>query len=169
MIEQSAHARRDNTIQKPKKKRSQVDKIGRIKYTLQLLKEIREEMADIKFMQRTIFSGLKGFFNFQKPFIEKVACQDEVDVAILQLLYEKGEGGVLPKDIAYMLSGYQVKRHQISRRLLRMNKRLMKEIGQHVVEKRGWKWALTSFTYNIWGIAEGELTSVSVKDLIDKE
>ena len=31
-----------------------------------------------------------------------------------------------------------------------MNKRLEKEFGEHVVEKRGWHWALTSFTIDAW-------------------
>ena len=32
-----------------------------------------------------------------------------------------------------------------------MNKRLEKEIGQHVAEKRGHHWALTSFAVEVWG------------------
>jgi len=35
-----------------------------------------------------------------------------------------------------------------------MNKRLEKEIGQRIAEKRGWKWALTSFAYEVWGKIE---------------
>jgi hypothetical protein len=138
------------------KKRSQEAKVGRIKYTLQLIKEIRRDIAEVKLMQRTIFCGLKGFFNFGKPFIEKICCVDEVDVAILQVLYEGGGAGVLPKDIASKLAEYKIKRHHVSRRLLRMNKRLEKELGQKIVEKRGWKWALTSFAYEIWGESEVE-------------
>ena len=32
-----------------------------------------------------------------------------------------------------------------------MNKRLEKEFGDHLVEKRGGHWALTSFAVEIWG------------------
>lgn len=32
-----------------------------------------------------------------------------------------------------------------------MNKRVQEEIGETIVEKRGWHWALTSFTFEIWG------------------
>jgi len=90
-------------------------------------------------MQRTIFAGLKGFFNFEKPFIEKICCRDEVDCLILEALYEAGRGGMLPKNVAARLSAYKITRHHVSRRLKRMNKRLMKEVGQQVAEKRGGK------------------------------
>jgi hypothetical protein len=138
------------------KKRSQEAKVGRIKYTLQLIKEIRRDIAEVKLMQRTIFSGLKGFFNFGKPFIEKICCVDEVDVAILQVLYEAGSGGVFPKDIASKLAEYKITRHHVSRRLLRMNKRLEKELGQRIAEKRGHHWALTGFAVEVWGETEKE-------------
>jgi hypothetical protein len=32
-----------------------------------------------------------------------------------------------------------------------MNKRLEKELGERVAEKRGWHWALTSFAFEVWG------------------
>ena len=58
---------------------------------------------------------------------------------------------MLPKDLAARLSAYKVRRHQVSRRILRMNRKLEKEIGERLVEKRGWHWALTSFGNEIWG------------------
>ena len=141
----------ENPVQNEKKKRSQSDKIGRIKYNQQLLKKTQADIEEIKLTQRTILSGLKGFFNFKQPMIERVACCDEVDREILQVLYEAGSPGVLPKDLAKRLARFSVSRHQISRRILRMNKRLEKEFGEHIAEKRGWCWALTSFAAEIWG------------------
>jgi len=35
-----------------------------------------------------------------------------------------------------------------------MNKRLKKEFGELVAEKRGWHWALTSFVLEAWGATE---------------
>ncbi len=102
-------------------------------------------------MQRTILAGLKGMFHFEKPMIQKIACVDEVDVLILDYLYEAGGGGMLPKDLAARLTQFKVRRHQVSRRILRMNKRLETEIGETVVEKRGWHWALTTFAFESWG------------------
>ena len=73
------------------------------------------------------FCWFEGFFNFEKPFIEKICCRDEVDCSILQTLYEAGRGGMLPKNVAARLSAYKITRHHVSRRLKCMNKRLMKE------------------------------------------
>ena len=101
-------------------------------------------------MLRTIFAGLKDSFNFEKPLIERIACQDEVDREILRLLYEAGSTGLLPKDLQSRLEQFKVTRHQISRRILRMDKRLEKELGEHIAEKRGWRWALTSFSVEAW-------------------
>jgi hypothetical protein len=102
-------------------------------------------------MLRTIFAGLKGSFNFEQSIIERIACQDEVDREILRLLFEAGSPGLLPKDLADKLERFKVTRHQISRRILRMNKRLEKEFGEHAAEQRGWHWALTSFAMEVWG------------------
>jgi hypothetical protein len=35
-----------------------------------------------------------------------------------------------------------------------MNRRLEKEFGERVAEKRGWHWALTSFVVEVWGESE---------------
>ena len=144
----------EKPIQKGKKRRSRSDKIGRLKYNQQLLKRVLSEVEAVKVMQRTIFAGLKGYFRFDQPLIEKVACRDEVDGEILQLLFEAGSPGLLPKDLALKLERFKVTRHQISRRILRMNKRLEKEFGEKVAEKRGWHWALTSFAVDAWGETE---------------
>lgn len=105
-------------------------------------------------MLRTIFAGLKSSFNFEQSMIERVACVDEVDRKILRLLFEAGSPGLLPKDLAAKLEGFKVKRFQVSRRILRMNKRLEKEFGEKVAEKRGWHWALTRFTLEAVGETE---------------
>lgn len=44
--------------------------------------------------------------------------------------------GLLPKDLAAKLERFRVARHQVSRRILRMNKRLEKEFGENTAEKR---------------------------------
>ncbi|MGE5555675.1 MAG: hypothetical protein ACM3UY_05355 [Methanocella sp.] len=140
----------EKPVQKPKKKRTQSDKIDRLKYNQQLLKQTLAETQEIKLMLRTIFAGLKGSFNFEQPLIEHIACRDEVDREILQLLYEAGSSGLLPKDLAIKLAQFKVTRHQISRRIIRMNKRLEKGIGEQIAEKHGWHWALTSFAAGAW-------------------
>jgi hypothetical protein len=149
----SAHFDMEETekpVQNHKKKRSQSDKIGRLKYNQQLLKQTLSEIEEVKLMLRTIFAGLKGSFNFEQSLIQRVACMDEIDQEIVQLLYEAGSLGLLPKDLQAKLERFKVSRHQISRRILRMNKRLENEFGESAAEKRGWHWALTSFTFEAW-------------------
>jgi hypothetical protein len=141
----------EKPVQISKKKRSQSDKIGRLKYNQQLLKQTLAEVEEVKLMLRTIFAGLKDSFNFDKSLIDRIACQDDVDREILRLLFEAGSPGLLPKDLQVQLEQFKVTRHQISRRILRMNKRLEKEFGEHIAEKRGWHWALTSFAIELWG------------------
>jgi hypothetical protein len=143
-----------NLVQNQKNKRSQSDKIGRLKYNQQLLKQTLAEVEEVKLMLRTIFAGLKDSFNFEKPLIERVACQDEVDREILRLLYEAGSRGLLPKELQSRLEQFKVTRHQISRRILRMDKRVEEEFGERIVEKRGWRWALTSFAIEVWNSSE---------------
>jgi hypothetical protein len=38
-----------------------------------------------------------------------------------------------------------------------MNKRLEHETGEKLFEKRGWKWALTPFAFDVWGETEEEM------------
>jgi len=141
----------EKPVQDTKKKRSQSDKIGRLKYNQQLLKQTLSEIEEVKLMLRTIFAGLKGSFNFEQSLIERVVCEDEIDREILRLLFEAGSPGLLPKDLAIRLQHFKITRHQVSRRILRMNKRLKNQFGERIVEKRGWHWALTSFAVEIWG------------------
>src|SRR4030067_3120312 len=90
----------EKPVQTDKKKRSQSDKLGRLKYNQQLLKQTLSEIEEVKLMLRTIFAGLKGSFNFEQTLIERIACVDEVDMEILQLLFEAGRSGLLPKNLA---------------------------------------------------------------------
>ena len=160
----SVHSDMETTekpVQKTMKKRSQSDKIGRLKYNQQVLKQTLAEVEEVKLMLRTIFAGLKGSFNFEQSLIERVACEDEVDKEILQALFEAGSPGLFPKDLAAKLNAFKVTRHQISRRILRMNKRLEKEFGENAAEKRGWHWALVSFLFEVWGAAQHDVIEMS--------
>jgi hypothetical protein len=147
----------EKTVQTQKKKRSQSDKIGRLKYNQQLLKQTLSEIEEIKLMLRTIFAGLKGSFSFSRSLVEQTACCDEVDKEILRLLFEVGSSGILPKDIAVKLVRFRIARHHVSRRVIRMNRRLSKKIGEDVAEQRGWHWAMTSFALGAYGATEEDL------------
>jgi hypothetical protein len=137
----------------PKKGRSREEKIGRLKYNQQLLKQVLRKVEEIQESQRIILNGLKGagYFHFEVPMIQRLACQDQVDLDILDAVYEAGQGGIFPKDVATQLGQYGLKYYEVSRRILRMNKYLARETGERIFEKRGWKWALTRFAFDVWG------------------
>jgi hypothetical protein len=149
-------------VQNQKKKRSRSDKIGRLKYNQQLLKQTLSEVEEVKLMLRTIFAGLKGSFNFDQSLIERVACADEVDREIIALLFEVGSSGLLPKDLKVRLEHFRVTRFQVSRRIVRMNKRLRFELGEFLFEKRGHKWAVTKFGFDVWGKSEMEVEEKTI-------
>ncbi len=140
-----------------KTKRSQADKVGKLKYLLAKDKKLDRDVAEIKLILRVIFAGLKDTLHFEKSLIEEAACRDEVDKAILQVLFEAGSPGLLPKDIAAKLSEFKVARQQVTRRIIRMNKRLAKELDSTVVERRGWCWAMTSFGMDAFKASEKDL------------
>ncbi len=145
-----------------KKKRSQADKVGKLKYLLAKDKKLDRDVAEIKLLLRVIFAGLKDSLHFEKSLIEEAACEDEIDKAILQLLFEAGAHGLLPKDIATKLAEFQITRHQVTRRIIRMNKRLAKELDSAVVERRGWCWAMTSFGVDAYKASEKDLLAEGV-------
>lgn len=89
---------------------------------------------------RSTYAGLKGSFNFERSLVERIACKDEIDCEILRLLFEAGSQGLLPKDLAAKLEQFRVKRFQVSRRILRMNKRIQEDLGERIAEKIGWHW-----------------------------
>jgi hypothetical protein len=76
----------------------------------------------------------------------------------LRRFFDAGSSGLLPGEIATKLERFKVTRHQISRRILRMNKRLKKEFGEQIAEKTGWHWALTGFTHRDLGPNQRILT-----------
>jgi hypothetical protein len=145
-----------------KTKRSQADKVGKLKYLLAKDKKLDRDVAEIKLLLRVIFAGLKDTLHFEKSLIEEAACQDEVDRDILQVLFEAGAPGLLPKDIAAKLAEFKVARHQVTRRIVRMNKRLAKELDSTVVERRGWCWAMTSFGVDAFRASEKDLLAEGI-------
>ena len=150
----------EDVVVKHHEKRGQSDKIGRLKYNQFLLKRALTEIRELRNLQRIILNGLKGagYFRFDVPLIQKFACVDEVDLEILQRTQEVGLKGILPKEIAKGLDQqYNVRYYDISRRIARMNKRLLHEIGETLFEKRGQKWALTRFAFDTYGATEEEI------------
>jgi len=147
------------TIVKPHGKRGQSEKVGRLKYNQFLLKRVLTEIKEVRNLQRIILNGLKcaGYFHFDTPLIQRLACVDQADLEILQLVFEAGLKGVLPKDIFKGLDPrLGLHYYDVTRRIVRMNKRLKAEVGELLFEKKGLKWSLTGFGFDTYNVAEGE-------------
>ena len=151
---------------KPKKRRTQAQKVGRLVYISQLEERILQEIAQLRAGQRYMIEGLTigGYLVYDKPFIERVACRDDIDKAILVELRHAGYAGVLPKDIANALKDYELNRFQVLRRIQRMNKLLEEETAQRVAEKHGHKWALTEFTREAYDKSKEEFSQKVDRD-----
>jgi len=132
------------------------EKVGCLKYIIEFLKRLEREIGAIDVRTRTLMAGLREWMSFEPSYIQKVACEDEVDVEIITCLMQKGVGGLLPSAIALELAEYGLKRLDVTLRILRMNKKLTKELGQKVAEKRGHCWAPTSFMLDAWNVEKRE-------------
>jgi hypothetical protein len=88
----------ENEVEKQPRKRSQADKVGKLKYLLQKDQKLDKDIAEIKVMICTLLEGLESSLNYDQSRIEKLACEDEIDGEILQVLYEAGSLDLLPKD-----------------------------------------------------------------------
>jgi len=132
------------------RRRTRAEKVGRLQYILERIRLLEGKISQIDLRTRTMMAGLREWMSFEPSYIQKVACEDEVDVEIITCLMQKGVGGLLPSAIAAELGEYGLKRWDVTRRIQRMNKKLMKEVGQKVAEKRGHQWAPTSFLTEVW-------------------
>lgn len=56
-----------------KSKRSQADKVGKLKYLLAKDQKLDRDIAEIKLMLRVIFAGMKHSLHFEKSLIEEAA------------------------------------------------------------------------------------------------
>jgi hypothetical protein len=148
----------EKPIEKPRKGRSPEEKIGRIKHNQVLLKRALSILEKVEETQRVILNGLKGagYFRFNTPLLQRYACIDQVDLEIVERLHEAGSQGVFPKVVAKDLQQYDLEYYGISRRIVRMNKRLKLETGEVLFEKRGHKWALTRFAFDVYGAIDLE-------------
>jgi hypothetical protein len=148
---------------RPRKYRAPWEKEGTYKYLLRILHRIETKLGDVRRTQQYIVKGLDlgGYLLFDKSYIHEVVCSNEVDEAVLDCLYSAGEDGRLPKDVAASLNKLfhtrRFKPWHIRFILRRMNRKLEAQIGEIVAEKRGMRWALTSFARKAWGLPKEEI------------
>ena len=159
--EEKAAQTNSKGVEKPKKKRSQSDKFGINRWNQQLLKQVLNRQERIFDQLRWVRVKLDqlGEADYSKEDIEHFGVLDAVDKEIVQRLLEVGVNGALPKDVAAEVNkrgGYSLKRYDVARRLVRLNKKLHKQTGKVLFEKRGHKWALTRFAFEAYGASLGD-------------
>ena len=128
-----------NGSKKPKKRCSQEEKIGRRKWVIRTLERIEETQKRIDRRTRMLAAGLRELFMLGEDYVSMVACQDEIDVALLNALREAGATGRQSGELAAQLD---INHRDFSRRIYHMNKRMQQEIGENIIEKHGHKWKL---------------------------
>jgi hypothetical protein len=158
MVEQVTQESGVAPVQKAKKKRSQAEKRGINRWTQVLQKRDDKKLDRVLDELRWVRHRFEriGEAEYEKSDVERWAVVDEVDREIIQRVREAGAPGVLPKDVAAApaLVKYGLKYYHVARRIVRMNKKLYFESGKLLFEKRGHKWALTSFGFDAWGDIE---------------
>lgn len=125
---------------KPQKRRSEEDKVGRRKWIVRTLKRMEDRQKRIDRRTRMLAAGLRELFILGEDYVSMVACQDEIDMALLSALREAGTTGRQSGELAAQLD---IDHRDISRRIHRMNKRMEQEIGEKIITKHGHKWKLT--------------------------
>jgi len=152
----------EKTATKPQKSREPWEKYGKYRYIYKLLHRLENEMNarfdKVEAKINLLTAGL-DWLEPKKDYIVSIVCQDVVDEAILSCMYSAGGAGISPTHVTKdpELSKFNLNRWHITRRIQRMNKRLKKELGKRVAEKRGRKWALTGFMTEAWGETKEEI------------
>lgn len=162
---------------KPKNKRTAEEKIGRIKYHEVLTKKVFAQNEHLLGELRWIRRRLEriGEAEYSVCDVEGFAVLDEVDREIVQRIREAGVPGVLPKIVAADVNqrgNFNLRYYDVSRRILRINKRLHFETGKCLFEKRGHAWALTRFAFDSYDepvAPENEVSTSGTEEVLGNE
>jgi len=95
--------------------------VGRRKWIVRTLKRMERRQKIIDRRTRMLAAGLRELFILGEDYVSMVACQDELDVAILSALREAGAAGRQSGELSLQLD---VDHRDVSRRISRMNKRM---------------------------------------------
>ncbi len=110
--------------------------MGRRKWIIKTLKRMERRQKIIDRRTRMLAAGLRELFMLGEDYVSMVACQDEIDVAILNALREAGVTGRQSGELAAQLD---IDHRDVSRRIYRMNKRIEQELGENIITKRLYK------------------------------
>ena len=140
-----------------KRRRSPEEKHGKYKWQRILIDRNSRELREIKRMLRGLSLGLSHLMDYPSEYLVKMVCRDSRDEMVLDVLHECGPAGLSPKEIFLKVRRYGLKYHHVTRRIQRMNKRMLNEIGERVADKVGRSWALSSFMLRNYGAKKNEI------------
>ena len=126
--------------------------MGQRKWVIRTLKRQDALLKRIDRSSRMLAAGLRELFILGEDYISMVACQDEIDVALLSALREAGATGRQSGELAAQLD---IDHRDVSRRIYRMNKRMQQEIGENIITKHGHKWKLIARLRHDFTAAKG--------------
>jgi hypothetical protein len=133
-----------------KKMRTLDQKYGKYKWMRMLIDRNTEELREIRRIVTGLSRGLSYMMDFDSAYLIRMVCCDSRDEMILDVLHECGPAGLSPREIFLKVRRYGLKYHHITRRIKRMNKRMLNEIGERVADKVGRNWALSRFMWRNW-------------------
>ena len=97
----------EKSVQKRAKRRSQSEKVGRLKHIIELCHRIDKKLDSLDRRVSRIETYRKHDLDWLRSDIEEV-CADEVDREIARVVFEAGDVGLLPRVIAEKLAGFGV-------------------------------------------------------------
>lgn len=142
--------------EKTQKWRSEDEKLGGRKWIVQTLNRIEERQKRIDRRTRMLAAGLRELFILGEDYVSMVACQDEIDVAILSALREAGATGRQSGELASQLD---IDHRDVSRSIYRMNNKMEQEIGENIIQKHGHKWKIIPRLRRDFAAAKGKESS----------
>ena len=102
--------------------------MGRRKWIIKTLKRMERRQKIIDRRTRMLAAGLRELFILGEDYVSMVACQDEVDVAVLFALREAGAAGRQSGELSVQLD---IDHRDVSRRIYRMNRRMGQGFHPH--------------------------------------
>ena len=172
----SVHRNGENGAMKSQKGCSQAEKVGKFRYLNRKVDRLTEEMRKLRGMQearfRVLFNALRPLFaEVDSEYIVNVVCEDEADVALLDYLRSKGDGGITPSEAsaAKELRKFRFKPYHVTRRVQRMNRRLQRELGKPLAESYMRRWVLTSFVLRAFGLSKQDLEAEQLEEEFEEK
>jgi len=144
-------------------RRSLWDQEGKFRYLNRKLdairKETRQGLRHVEKRLQIILNSLAPFLEIDDDYLVSVVCQDEGDRALLDYVRSKGRIGITPTEAcgAEELERFRFKPFHITRRIQRMNKRLVKDVGKPVAASYNRRWVLTRFAQHAFNATKEEI------------